>query len=61
MKRITNWPQAWLGVAVSVNASIKRFLMEVTQANWGAVIAWTTINENLDYLLLACLMVGLFA
>ncbi|KAJ7921670.1 hypothetical protein B0H13DRAFT_2230557 [Mycena leptocephala] len=32
MKRVTNWPQAWLGVA----------------ANWGAVIGWITMNERLD-------------
>ncbi|KAJ7917888.1 hypothetical protein B0H13DRAFT_1607998, partial [Mycena leptocephala] len=32
MKRVTNWPQAWLGVA----------------ANWGAVIGWITVNERLE-------------
>ncbi|KAK6991802.1 UbiA prenyltransferase family [Favolaschia claudopus] len=45
MKRVTNYPQAWLGIAI----------------NWGAVIGWTYINENINFPVLGSLMLGLFA
>ncbi|KAJ7479886.1 UbiA prenyltransferase family-domain-containing protein [Mycena latifolia] len=45
MKRITNWPQAWLGIA----------------ANWGTIIAWATVNDSFDRPVLTWLMIGLFS
>ncbi|KAI0318667.1 4-hydroxybenzoate polyprenyl transferase [Amylostereum chailletii] len=42
MKRITYWPQAWLGIAM----------------NFGIVVAWVAITGNLNVELLAPLMVG---
>ena len=42
MKRITYWPQAWLGIAM----------------NFGLVISWVAVTEKVDVRLLALLMVG---
>ncbi|KAJ7853245.1 UbiA prenyltransferase family-domain-containing protein [Mycena leptocephala] len=52
MKRVTNWPQAWLGVTL--------FSKRPGKANWGAVIGWISVNERLDPVV-GCLMCGLFA
>ncbi|EGN92832.1 hypothetical protein SERLA73DRAFT_190552 [Serpula lacrymans var. lacrymans S7.3] len=41
MKRITYWPQAWLGIAI----------------NWGAVISWTVVVKNDDWIPAALLLV----
>ncbi|KAF8886983.1 UbiA prenyltransferase family [Infundibulicybe gibba] len=43
MKRITYWPQAWLGVA----------------GNWGLIIAWLAVFPSLDYALISSLMAGM--
>ncbi|KAF8886991.1 4-hydroxybenzoate polyprenyl transferase [Infundibulicybe gibba] len=43
MKRITYWPQAWLGIA----------------GNWGLIIAWLAIFPSLDYSLISSLMAGM--
>ena len=42
MKRITYWPQAWLGIAM----------------NFGLVVAWVAITNKVDFQLLTLLMVG---
>ncbi|KAI9433076.1 4-hydroxybenzoate polyprenyl transferase [Lactarius indigo] len=42
MKRITYWPQAWLGIAM----------------NFGLVISWVAITNEVDVQLLTLLMVG---
>lgn len=42
MKRITYWPQAWLGIAM----------------NFGLVISWVAVTEKVDVQLLTLLMVG---
>ncbi|KAI0298354.1 4-hydroxybenzoate polyprenyl transferase [Multifurca ochricompacta] len=42
MKRITYWPQAWLGIAM----------------NFGLVVAWVAITNEVDLQLLTLLMVG---
>ena len=42
MKRITYWPQAWLGIAM----------------NFGIVVAWVAITGELNTELLGLLMVG---
>jgi 4-hydroxybenzoate polyprenyltransferase len=42
MKRITYWPQAWLGIAM----------------NFGLVISWVAITDKVDVQLLTLLMVG---
>jgi 4-hydroxybenzoate polyprenyltransferase len=42
MKRITYWPQAWLGIAM----------------NFGIVIAWVAITNEVNMSLLTALMVG---
>ncbi|KAH9974430.1 4-hydroxybenzoate polyprenyl transferase [Lactifluus volemus] len=42
MKRITYWPQAWLGIAM----------------NFGLVISWVAITNEVDIQLLTLLMVG---
>ncbi|TFK32636.1 UbiA prenyltransferase family [Crucibulum laeve] len=44
-KRITNWPQAWLGIA----------------ANWGGILAWTMVSHTVDVKVILPLMVALFA
>lgn len=43
MKRITNWPQAWLGIAMGS----------------GIVISWAAITDVIDIQLLGVLMIGL--
>ncbi|CAA7264105.1 unnamed protein product [Cyclocybe aegerita] len=45
MKRITSFPQAWLGIAM----------------NWGALLAWTTVYGPLKSNVIAPLMGGLWA
>jgi 4-hydroxybenzoate polyprenyltransferase len=42
MKRITYWPQAWLGIAM----------------NFGLVVAWVAVTNEVDIQLLTLLMVG---
>lgn len=42
MKRITYWPQAWLGICM----------------NFGLVVAWAAVTGGLDTQLLAVLMAG---
>ena len=42
MKRITYWPQAWLGIAM----------------NFGLVVAWVAVTNKFDIQLLTLLMVG---
>ena len=42
MKRITYWPQAWLGIAM----------------NFGLVVSWVAITNKVDVQLLTLLMVG---
>jgi 4-hydroxybenzoate polyprenyltransferase len=42
MKRITYWPQAWLGIAM----------------NFGIVIAWVAITNEVNMALHTALMVG---
>ena len=42
MKRITYWPQAWLGICM----------------NFGLVVAWAAVTGSLDIQLLGVLMVG---
>ncbi len=44
MKRITWWPQAWLGLTF----------------NWGALVGWTAITGSLDAPMLALYAAGLF-
>lgn len=44
MKRITYWPQAWLGLTF----------------NWGALVGWTAITGSLDWPPLALYAAGLF-
>ncbi|KAF8532325.1 4-hydroxybenzoate polyprenyl transferase [Gautieria morchelliformis] len=44
MKRVTNWPQAWLGVA----------------ANWGALVAWIAVHGTVNLHICLPLMVGLW-
>ncbi|KAJ7908826.1 UbiA prenyltransferase [Mycena leptocephala] len=62
MKRVTNWPQAWLGVTVSMMSAFytQLFSKRPGKANWGAVIGWISVNERLDPVV-GCLMCGLFA
>lgn len=42
MKRITYWPQAWLGIAM----------------NFGVVVSWVAVTNKVDLQLLTLLMVG---
>ncbi|KAA1475310.1 UbiA prenyltransferase [Dentipellis sp. KUC8613] len=42
MKRVTYWPQAWLGICM----------------NFGVIVAWASITGALDWKLLGALMVG---
>ena len=42
MKRITYWPQAWLGIAM----------------NFGLVVAWVAVTNEVNIQLLTLLMVG---
>ena len=44
MKRITYWPQAWLGIAMNV----------------GIVVAWAAITNEVNMKLHGALMVGLW-
>jgi len=43
MKRITNWPQAWLGIAMGS----------------GIVVSWAAVTNTIDVPLLGVLMIGL--
>ncbi|KAJ7751457.1 hypothetical protein B0H16DRAFT_1724176 [Mycena metata] len=45
MKRVTHWPQEWLGIAV----------------NWNALLGWVAIEGTLDLPIAGALMLGLFA
>ncbi|KAK7018127.1 mitochondrial 4-hydroxybenzoate polyprenyltransferase [Favolaschia claudopus] len=45
MKRISNWPQAWLGIA----------------ANYGVFLAWAALPSGPDFSVALCLLVGLAA
>ena len=42
MKRVTYWPQAWLGIAM----------------NFGLVVSWVAITNEVNLRLLTLLMVG---
>ena len=44
MKRITWWPQAWLGLTF----------------NWGVLVAWAHVTQGLDWAALALYAAGLF-
>jgi 4-hydroxybenzoate polyprenyltransferase len=45
MKRITYWPQAWLGVAI----------------NFGAIVSWLTVTGDMDYSLMASLLFSMWS
>jgi 4-hydroxybenzoate polyprenyltransferase len=45
MKRITFWPQAWLGIAI----------------NFGAVISWLSITDEMNYTIMATLLLSLWS
>jgi 4-hydroxybenzoate polyprenyltransferase len=42
MKRITYWPQAWLGIAM----------------NFGLIVSWVAVTNEVNVQLLTLLMVG---
>jgi 4-hydroxybenzoate polyprenyltransferase len=45
MKRITYWPQGWLGIAI----------------NFGAVVSWLTVTADMDYVLMASLLFSMWS
>jgi 4-hydroxybenzoate polyprenyltransferase len=42
LKRVTYWPQAWLGFTM----------------NFGLVAAWATVSKTVDYRLMAVMLAG---
>jgi 4-hydroxybenzoate polyprenyltransferase len=45
MKRITYWPQGWLGIAI----------------NFGAVVSWLSLTSDMDYLLMGSLLFSMWS
>jgi hypothetical protein len=63
MKRVSNWPQAWLGwLSIQLRSKVSKAISTDTglAINWGFVVAWLDRHgEENDFLFITCVMVSL--